>query len=101
MGANQPSIRDSAIPLAHVNITGDMNRKEGSMRRIYSAPCSHDVRDGGCYSDTPRTPRSSCCFNVPGITNCIEGRFRAYWEQNGGLAVFGYPITAAHATGYG
>jgi hypothetical protein len=36
------------------------------------------------------------CFpNVPGITNCIEGRFRQYWEQNGGLPVFGYPITSA------
>ena len=34
------------------------------------------------------------CFNVPGITNCIEGRFREYWEQNGGLDVFGYPISA-------
>lgn len=36
------------------------------------------------------------CFNVPGITHCIEGRFRQYWEQNGGLAVFGYPISAAN-----
>ena len=35
------------------------------------------------------------CFDVPGISNCIEGRFREYWEQNGGLPVFGYPITAA------
>ena len=36
------------------------------------------------------------CFpNVPGITQCIDGRFRQYWEQNGGLPVFGYPITAA------
>ena len=35
------------------------------------------------------------CFNVPGITNCIEGRFRQFWEQNGGLPVFGYPITPA------
>ena len=35
------------------------------------------------------------CFDVPGITNCIEGRFREYWEQNGGLQVFGYPITRA------
>ena len=24
---------------------------------------------------------------------CIDGRFRTYWEQNGGLAVFGFPIT--------
>src|SRR3954454_12768079 len=25
---------------------------------------------------------------------CISGPIRAYWERNGGLAVFGYPITA-------
>ncbi len=24
---------------------------------------------------------------------CISGRFREYWEQNGGLTVFGYPIS--------
>ena len=35
------------------------------------------------------------CFDVPTIRACIEGRFRQYWEQNGGLAVFGYPITPA------
>ena len=35
------------------------------------------------------------CFSVPGISNCIDGRFREYWEQNGGLAVFGYPISPA------
>lgn len=36
------------------------------------------------------------CFpGVPGITNCIEGRFRTYWQQHGGLAVFGYPTTPA------
>jgi dipeptidyl aminopeptidase/acylaminoacyl peptidase len=35
------------------------------------------------------------CFDVPGITNCIDGRFREYWEQNGGLEVFGYPISPA------
>lgn len=35
------------------------------------------------------------CFNVPGITNCIEGRFLEYWRQNGGLPVFGYPISPA------
>lgn len=34
------------------------------------------------------------CFTQPGITNCIGGRFLQYWQQNGGLAVFGYPITA-------
>lgn len=31
------------------------------------------------------------CF--PQTRQCIEGPIREYWEQNGGLAVFGYPIT--------
>ncbi len=26
---------------------------------------------------------------------CVEGRFLQYWQQNGGLSVFGYPITPA------
>lgn len=33
------------------------------------------------------------CFRETG--HCITGRFRTYWEQNGGLPVFGYPITPA------
>lgn len=31
------------------------------------------------------------CFAETGF--CIAGRIRAFWEQNGGLPVFGYPIT--------
>ncbi len=42
---------------------------------------------------TSNAQESRLCFDVPGIASCIEGRFREYWEQNGGLAVFGYPIT--------
>ena len=35
------------------------------------------------------------CFpTVPGITNCIDGRFASFWNGNGGLPVFGYPITS-------
>lgn len=37
--------------------------------------------------------QSERCF--PQTNHCISGRFREYWEQNGGLAVFGYPVTAA------
>ncbi|MCU0493622.1 MAG: lamin tail domain-containing protein [Chloroflexaceae bacterium] len=32
------------------------------------------------------------CFSETGF--CISGPIRAYWERNGGLAVFGFPITA-------
>ena len=33
------------------------------------------------------------CF--PGQGACISGRFRTYWEQNGGLPVFGYALRPA------
>jgi hypothetical protein len=33
-----------------------------------------------------------CFAEVP---DCIAGRFAEYWQQNGGLPVFGYPITPA------
>lgn len=32
------------------------------------------------------------CFTETGF--CISGAIRDYWERNGGLTVFGYPITA-------
>lgn len=32
------------------------------------------------------------CFPETGF--CISGRIREFWEQNGGLAVFGFPISA-------
>jgi hypothetical protein len=34
---------------------------------------------------------SQRCFRETG--HCIAGRIRQYWEQNGGLPVFGFPIT--------
>ena len=33
------------------------------------------------------------CF--PETTQCVRGRFRQYWDENGGLAVFGFPISVA------
>ncbi len=40
----------------------------------------------------PPQPTDSRCFPETGF--CIAGPIRTYWEQNGGLPVFGYPITA-------
>ena len=34
---------------------------------------------------------SERCF--PETGQCIDGRFRQYWEENGGLPVFGLPKT--------
>lgn len=36
------------------------------------------------------------CFAETGY--CIDGRIREFWEQNGGLAVFGYPISNLEQT---
>src|SRR3954449_7469273 len=44
-----------------------------------------------------RAQNRLCFPTVPGITNCIEGRFLEYWQQNGGIPVFGYPVTAAES----
>lgn len=36
------------------------------------------------------------CFpEAPGVGWCVEGRFKSFWEENGGLAVFGYPLGPA------
>jgi Tol biopolymer transport system component len=43
--------------------------------------------------EVPARAADERCFPETGY--CIGGRFRDYWEQNGGLAVFGYPIGPA------
>jgi hypothetical protein len=40
----------------------------------------------------PAAQAGQRCF--PETGNCIEGPIRRYWERNGGLATFGFPITA-------
>ncbi len=39
-----------------------------------------------------QTNPSELCFIETG--QCISGRFRTFWEQNGGLPLFGFPIQA-------
>lgn len=40
---------------------------------------------------TPATAQTDQrCF--PETRQCVSGPIRAYWERNGGLAVFGFPI---------
>lgn len=41
-----------------------------------------------CIAPTPQSGER--CFDETGY--CISGRIREYWEQNGGLPVFGFPI---------
>src|SRR6185369_4101169 len=42
---------------------------------------------------TPVQAATSRCFTETG--NCISDRFLSFWEENGGLPVFGFPIGPA------
>lgn len=44
----------------------------------------------------PTRAEPRCFPAVPAISHCIEGRFRTFWEQHGGLPIFGYPLTPAY-----
>jgi hypothetical protein len=37
--------------------------------------------------------RAQQCFTQPGISACFDEPFQSYWNDNGGLPVFGYPIS--------
>src|SRR5262245_54249738 len=39
----------------------------------------------------PAGAQQRTCFAQTG--HCISGRFAQYWQQNGGLPVFGYPLS--------
>jgi hypothetical protein len=44
---------------------------------LFVVPATHAQGDQRCFPETGQ---------------CISGRIRAFWEQNGGLPVFGFPI---------
>jgi hypothetical protein len=51
------------------------------------------VRPGAIFVSVPApaAAQGARCFPETGF--CIAGPIRAYWERNGGLSVFGYPIS--------
>ncbi len=42
-----------------------------------------------------RAQQGELCFDQPGVSACVAPQFRSFWQQNGGLAVFGYPLQPA------
>lgn len=49
------------------------------------------VLSGSIAQPAVQAQTDNYCF--PETNQCISGNIRAYWEQNGGLSVFGYPVT--------
>jgi plastocyanin len=63
-----------------------------TVRMIWRLALGLILAGGLAGTNRPAAAAEERCFEQTGF--CIDGRFREYWEQNGGLAVFGYPITA-------
>lgn len=54
------------------------------------------IEGPGCDTSDPApapAPTNQRCFSETG--QCIHGAIRDYWEREGGLPIFGLPITAA------
>lgn len=48
------------------------------------------------YSNTPAKAASTGSQFFPETGYSVSGEFLNYWQSNGGLSIFGYPITPAH-----
>ncbi|MGQ9483032.1 cellulase family glycosylhydrolase [Chloroflexus sp.] len=48
------------------------------------------------FSYVAKTEIQRCFPDIPGVTACIDSRFLSFWESNGGLPTFGYPLSPAH-----
>jgi hypothetical protein len=45
----------------------------------------------GWLAQAPATQAADACF--PETGHCIQGRFLAYWQEHGGLAINGFPLS--------
>jgi hypothetical protein len=61
------------------------------MRRIHAVIAAIMILGGVMLPDHVNAQTGQRCFEETG--KCISGVIRTYWERNGGLQVFGFPIT--------
>ena len=50
----------------------------------------------GLFSSPPTSQATARCFAETG--QCIDGQIRIFWESQGGISIFGFPIAAATTT---
>lgn len=50
----------------------------------------------GLFSSPPTSQAATRCFAETG--QCIDGQIRIFWEGQGGISIFGFPIAAATTT---
>ncbi|HET8629436.1 MAG TPA: hypothetical protein VFL91_18610 [Thermomicrobiales bacterium] len=69
-----------------------MRRSWSRGRVLLAALALLTLLGGGAFLSAPRAAAAdSQCF--PETGHCVQGRFLAYWEAHGGLAINGYPLT--------
>jgi 5'-nucleotidase len=47
----------------------------------------------------PQAAPGELCFSQPGVTACVAPEFKDFWQKNGGLKIFGYPLEPAKQEG--
>ena len=59
------------------------------------------IANPGAMPTAPESPGAQPpdAYYFPQTQHAISGAFRAYWEQNGGLMRFGYPLTSVFEAG--
>lgn len=91
-----PDGRRIAFYAYYVTISGApnhiyvMNSDGSGVTRLANGQSPNWSRPAG--QPVPPPAGDQRCFSETGF--CIAGRIRSYWEQNGGLPVFGFPLTA-------
>ncbi|NCC35379.1 MAG: hypothetical protein EOM24_25710, partial [Chloroflexia bacterium] len=69
-----------------------MNADGSGVTKLANGQSPNWSRPAGSPAPAPPPPAGDQrCFAETGF--CIAGRIRSYWEQNGGLPVFGFPLT--------
>lgn len=102
-----PSVTQVTVPTnsatgTRVEIWGETKTENASNGQFVFAVgpnpifLSHTPGQGSTQPPPSQPPSGDeRCFPETGY--CISGRIREYWEQNGGLPVFGYPVTPQRA----
>jgi hypothetical protein len=63
------------------------------MKNVWCAVAAVLVLSVALSANRAQAQTGKLCFTE--VPDCIEGRFAEYWQQNGGLPVFGFPISPA------
>src|SRR3712207_1808692 len=74
---------------------GKTPAREGVPMRRFTSILILVVLSTFCLPVRSASAREICFPGQPQITACFPDPFSGYWETNGGLPVFGYPLQAA------